>query len=166
MLPMNEMIHKRYIWCNKQMVSWNWFCVLDWTFVMRVFWFLFKTLVICQIMNGMHLMEAFHTWPSSQSHSFPLPTVTSTLRHTTFGANASLWVRISLGRENVLNFIVKFYQHRSWNCLCLSYDSKTRMNKLFMNGMLQGSKKFHVQREVLGSVETFDAVFFIGQEPD
>ena len=72
-----------------------------------------------------------------------------------------------------LNFftevMMKTFKHRSWNHICWTFQSKTGMNKMYLNGELQGSftkESDFIKEGILGSDEVFESSFIIGQEPD
>ena len=61
------------------------------------------------------------------------------------------------------------FKHRAWNHICWNFESTTGINKMYLNGELQGSFEISsdfTRRGVLGSDEVFESAFIIGQEPD
>ena len=65
--------------------------------------------------------------------------------------------------------LMKTFKHRSWNHICWTFESKTGLNKIYLNGELQGSfeiKSDFIRNGILGSDETLDSAFILGQEPD
>ena len=64
---------------------------------------------------------------------------------------------------------MKEFKHRSWNHLCWTFQSLSGMNKIYLNGNLQGSFTIDsefIKKGILGSKETLEWAFVIGQEPD
>ena len=64
---------------------------------------------------------------------------------------------------------MKTFKHRSWNHICWTFQSLTGMNRIYLNGQLQGSFVINsefTRKGILGSDEVFQSAFIIGQEPD
>ena len=61
------------------------------------------------------------------------------------------------------------YKHRAWNHICWSVESKTGINKMYLNGHKQGSFTINspsVKDGTPGTDEVYDSAFIIGQDPD
>ena len=64
---------------------------------------------------------------------------------------------------------MKTFKHRSWNQIYWTFQSETGMNKMYLNGVLQGSyiiDSDFVREGIPGSDEVFSSAFILGQEPD
>ena len=64
---------------------------------------------------------------------------------------------------------MKTFKHRSWNHICWTFESGSGLNKMYLNGELQGSftiKSDFTKMGILGSDEVLDFALIIGQEPD
>ena len=51
-----------------------------------------------------------------------------------------------------LDVLLKSFKHRFWNHFCWSFDHKTQMNKLFLNGKLEGSFKIKLKESNIQGV--------------
>ena len=64
---------------------------------------------------------------------------------------------------------MKSFKHRSWNHICWNFQSKTGLNRIFLNGELEGtfvSDSEFVKNGIVGSETVLEYAFIVGQEPD
>ena len=79
-------------------------------------------------------------------------------------------LKISLiSNVTLQEILIKQFKHRAWNHICWTFQSKSGLSRIYLNGKFVASFTItteFVRSGILGSEEVCDSAFIIGQDTD